>query len=136
MKMERLLWKLLFAIVLIANTFDLYNAATLPELLQPVHPWWLSLFLFPFSVFVLLAAFCAAFQKKYVLKEYFWWFVLVGDFITNVMVYYYEFSAGGYSQSQMIDFVIISLLVYLILIAPLLKCIEDIRKNDQVLSEN
>ncbi len=125
---NRLGWKVLFVSLLIVNMWATYTSTTLPDSLLPVHPAWLSLSLAPLELLILLAAFCAAFSKKYITNVSIWWFVLVSHFLINTLVYYYEFQAGGYTSTEMVDFIFVSVVLYFLFISPVFKYISDIQR--------
>jgi len=126
---RRFSWKFLFFIMIFSSGLSFYDSATLPNDLLPAHPSWLALIGIFFEFFSLLASFCVAFKVVSIKNKFFWYVILIGYVITNIMFYFYEFSAGGYSQTDMVDQGMIGVVIIIIFVSPIIKYIADVKNE-------
>ncbi|GAA0812494.1 hypothetical protein GCM10009111_06530 [Colwellia asteriadis] len=105
-----------------------YDGATLPSILQPVHPSWLSWSLSISDIFMLIATFCVAFEYK-VLPINFWKFILVSYIFNALLAMYYEYNAGGYSQYEIIGHGATSLFILGIICLPIIYYFDDLKSE-------
>ncbi len=58
-------WKIIFLASLLLSIFELYNMFTMPDILRPTHPTFISVFILLIDVFCLIASFGVAFERRY-----------------------------------------------------------------------
>ncbi|WP_147302664.1 hypothetical protein [Thalassotalea euphylliae] len=129
---DRAFWKVLFVIILLANALSIYESFTLPSSLKPVHPTWFSYVGLVVDIVNLYAAFAVAFRSQLIKHVWFWRIALIGIVSSNIAMFYWEFSSGGYSVTDMIAQGLIALPLLMLFIFPVLQCVADIRKSDPV----
>jgi len=118
---------LLFLFILAANIFDIYTSirmSSVPEY-EPSSPIWLSLVLWVSNTLIVFAAFGAAFRKQIIINLNFWYAIVSLDVMAAFLSLYFEFMAGGYTQSDLLSVSIITFAATCFyLLAPLRYCLD------------
>ena len=125
---ESLFWKAMLILLVFSSMWDIYLAFTEPSILQPTHPLIVSVLTF-FLDFVTIIACLGLILKKYILNQSFWGAVIFLQVINTIVVFYFEFSAGGYTINDMLLYGNIGFFVTLFFISPLIRYYYLIKKN-------
>jgi len=113
---ERLIWKVLFFIILAVTIYSIFIAISLEEIVQPAHPWQFSILITVIDLLMLISSFNYAFKARYIPFPLFWKGLLVIYFACNAIIMYYEFTIPfGYTTEEMLivgHLTLISLIVF------------------------
>jgi len=101
---SRFKWKLLFFIICALLASTLYDSFTVPEIIAPTHPLWVSIAILVIDCMVLVGAYSFAFKKQLFPIAILWKTVILSLFSLNALVLFYEFSnrADGYEIYDMV----------------------------------
>ncbi|WP_448565348.1 hypothetical protein [Thalassotalea ganghwensis] len=127
-------WKALLTMQVFATTADLYRMVTEPAILQPTHPILLSVGVFLLDQLVLLANVGVIISRRF-FEMWVWQCTLIMFPISTFSVLFYEFSAGGYSTSDMGLFSIGLFWTLLLFLLPVFKLLNDDKEDVRELSE-
>ncbi len=128
--LDRPVWKLIFILSLIITGYDFFSGFNLPANLQPTHPVALSIIIILLEILTLIASFGAA-TRILIGNLLLWQITLISQIIATILVYYYEFSAGGYTFNEMLIHINIAYILACIFFAPLLRYCQDFIDKDK-----
>ncbi len=133
---KKLGWIALLVILCTLTLSDIYSGMSEPDILQPTHPTFMSVFILIGDLLNIIACITIV-LRKYIFNPRFWQVALACQITLFILVHYYEFTAGGYSTNDMLTLSTISFWTALVLFLPLLKCSFDksIAKNTTHLSQ-
>lgn len=97
-------------------------------ILQPSHPFFVSILVFVFDQLVLFANYCVIANKFY-LNRAAWLLTLIMSPVSVVLVLYFEFTAGGYSSSDMMAYGLGTFWLLVLFLLPLFKLIKDFERR-------
>ena len=117
---EDIFWKLMLILLVSSSMWDLYLIFTEPDILQPTHPLIVSVFAFTLDLMTIFACF-GLIIKKCILSHFFWGTIVFLQIINTITVFYFEFSAGGYTSNEMLLVGNIAFFVGLFFISPLIR---------------
>lgn len=114
-------------LLIISSSRDYYLSYTEPDILQPEHPFIVSLLAFVFD-FLTIVACVGIIAKKYIFHAYFWLMTIITQVALTGLIFYYEFSAGGYTQNEMLLYGNIAFFVTLFFLSPLIKYYSQVKR--------
>ncbi len=121
-------WWIMLFLLIFSSAYDYYSSYTAPDILQPEHPFWVSILAIVFDVITIIAC-VGIIVRKYVLQAYFWLMAIVSQIATTILIFYYEFSAGGYTQNEMLLYGNIAFFVTILFLSPLIQYYSLVKKN-------
>jgi len=126
---EGVFWKVMLILLVSSSMWDFYLAFTEPDMLQPTHPLIVSLFAFILD-FITIFACLGLILKKYILNHFFWGAIIFIQVVNTIIVFYFEFSAGGYTTNEILLYGNIGFFVALFFISPLIRYYYFIKNNN------
>ena len=133
MSSKRAKWKFFFVFIVCIFISEIYDSATVPDIISPTHPFTLSIYILIVDFMLLFGTYCYAFQKKYIQIKLIWFFVLLSVYISNIFVLGFEFynRHDGYEIYDMVQIFIIKTFIVVVMSYPtyLYYTIDLFRKN-------
>jgi len=113
-------WKVAFFIILALVLASVSESATVPEIIAPTHPVWVSICAFILDLVILLGAYNYAYGKKIGSNRLLWQLSLWLFYIINLVIVAFEFynRANGYEVYDMVHIVIFKSLIVFFLSYP------------------
>jgi hypothetical protein len=124
---DNLLWKCILVLQLIFTALDIDRMLNEPAILQPTHPFYVSIIVFVIDQLVLFAN-IGVVMRFYILRVWFWQLVLFTQPIILAITLYFEFSSGGYSFNDMLIYVNFGVIILFVFLLPVAKYCNEIKK--------
>ncbi|QUM89641.1 hypothetical protein HWV03_12930 [Moritella sp. 36] len=117
---EAIFWKLMLLLLVSSSAWDLYLAFSEPEILQPAYPLTVSIFSLSLDLITVMVC-LGLILKKYILNQSFWFCIILVQMANTIIVFYFEFTTGGYTVNEFLIYGNIGLFVATFFMSPLVR---------------